>query len=114
MTEQTHNLPKWDIDQSHPDLVEQLRDELRYVKDPEIGMDIIQLGMVRNVSVSDDQAEITMILTTPYCPYGPMLLESARKRAEKIIQKKTVVQYGKEVWNQTMMEDTTAFDWGIF
>ncbi len=77
-------------------------------------MDLIQLGLVRNVAVADDKLKIEMILTTPYCPYAPMMMESARRKAESATEMKAEVAYGKEVWDQSMMEDGTSFDWGLF
>ncbi len=108
------NYPHWDVEETHTDKVEEIRDAFRQVRDPEIGMDLIQLGLIRNVTISDEKARIEMILTTPYCPYAPMLMESARKKAEAVIGLPTEIIYGKEVWNQTMMGDDTSFNWGLF
>ena len=106
--------PSWDIDQTHPDKVEQFRDAFRQVRDPEIGMDIIQLGLIRNVVVKDEKINVSMIRTTPYCPYAPMLMESARKKAESVMELPAEISYGHEVWNQSMMEDETSLNWGLF
>ena len=48
---------------------------LRTVIDPELHMDIWNLGLIYEVSVKKDTVEIVMTFTTPLCPYGPMLLE---------------------------------------
>ena len=112
--EKKSNYPNWDIDKTHPDKVEFFRKAFREVRDPEIGMDIIQLGLVRNVSIHDEKTSVIMILTTPYCPYAPMLMESARKKAEGVINLPTDITYGREVWNQSMMEDDTSLSWGLF
>jgi len=108
------NYPLWIIEETHADKVEEIRNAFRQVRDPEIGMDLIQLGLIRNVTITDNKARIEMILTTPYCPYAPMLMESARKKAEAVIGLPTEIYYGKEVWNQTMMEDDTSLNWGLF
>jgi len=110
----TLNYPNCDSDQSHPDKVEAFRNAFRQVRDPEIGMDLIQLGLIRNVTIDDDTININMILTTPYCPYAPMLMESARKKAEGVMDLPAKIVYGHEVWNQSMMEDETALNWGLF
>jgi metal-sulfur cluster biosynthetic enzyme len=112
--EKAPNYPQWDANKSHPKKIDELRNAFRQVRDPEIGMDIIQLGLIRNVTISAEKVNIDMILTTPYCPYAPMLMESARKKAEEVLGVPTEIQYGKEVWNQTMMEDDTALNWGLF
>jgi len=57
---------------------EGLREALREVVDPEIGMNIIELGLIRNMELSDEKVHITMIMTTPFCPYAPQLLEQTR------------------------------------
>ena len=114
MTDKEKNLPNWDVEKDNPELCEKLREGFRKVRDPEIGMDLIQLGLVRNVTLEDDNLKIVMILTTPYCPYAPMLMESARRRAEEASGMSAEVTYGREVWDQSMMEDDTAFDWGLF
>jgi len=108
------NYPSWDIDLSHPEKVEEFRNAFRQVRDPEIGMDLIQLGLIRNVTIDDNEVNINMILTTPYCPYAPMLMESARKKAESVMNLPTKIAYGHEVWNQSMMEDETSLNWGLF
>lgn len=50
------------------ELRERIVDALREVIDPEIGLDIITLGMVYEVEVRGDEADITFTLTTPGCP----------------------------------------------
>lgn len=109
----TH-IPTWDIESTHPDLVPALEEGLSEITDPELGLDIIQLGLVRNVSLQEDHAMVTMILTTPFCPYGPSMMESTREKAETILNIDTRIKYGSETWDPTMMEDGIADDWGLF
>ncbi len=114
MTEKKNNIPKWDAEEEHPEICEKVREALRQVRDPEIGMDLVQLGLIRNVAIGNGKLRIEMILTTPYCPYAPMLMNAAKKRAEEAVSMPAEVVYGKEVWDQSMMEDGTVFDWGLF
>lgn len=113
MSEETA-LPNWKASTSHPDLAGKIKDALRQVRDPELGSDIIQLGLVREVEISENNVVITMIMTTPYCPYGPAMLESARRIVAAEVGKSTTIIYGNEAWDQSMMEDPTAFNWGLF
>ncbi|HOJ02087.1 MAG TPA: iron-sulfur cluster assembly protein [Anaerolineaceae bacterium] len=113
MSEET-SLPGWKASTSHPELVEKIRKALRQVRDPEIGNDIIELGLVRDVEIAEKNVVVTMILTTPYCPYGPALMESARRVVEKESEKSTTIIYGNEIWDQSMMEDSISFNWGLF
>ena len=114
MEKKKPNYPHWDIEDSHPKMVNDIRAALRAVKDPEIGMDLIQLGLIRNITITEKKAGVDMILTTPYCPYAPMLMESARKKVEETTGLPTEIKYGKEVWNQAMMEDQESLNWGLF
>jgi metal-sulfur cluster biosynthetic enzyme len=64
---------------------EDVRNVLKGVTDPEIGLDIITLELVYEVSVSEEgKADIKMTFTTPMCPYGPMLLEEIKAKVSEI------------------------------
>ena len=81
MTEESVNQIQWTIHDTHPDKVQLLREKLKEVVDPEIGMDIIQLGLIRDVQIENDIARMKMILTTPFCPYGPAMIEMTKAKA---------------------------------
>jgi metal-sulfur cluster biosynthetic enzyme len=112
--EKSPNIPEWDIEETNPELVDPLEEAFSTIMDPELGMNIIQLGLVRNVVVKNEQATVTMILTTPFCPYGPSIMESARMKAEKTLNIPTKIIYGRETWDPTMMEEGHVDDWGLY
>lgn len=114
MSEQHRQKVSWQIEATHPELLEPLKDALRQVIDPEIGLSVIELGLVRDVSVEDEQARLSMILTTPFCPYGPALLEMARQKAETALERPTIIEMGMEMWDFSMMEEGAGADWGLF
>ena len=116
-TEQTEQVPnpiKWTLHESHPDLVETVRARLSEVIDPEIGMSIIQLGLVRDVSIENGIAHLKMILTTPFCPYGPAMIEMTRKKAEEALERPVTVELGMEMWDFSMMEEGAMPEWGMW
>jgi len=104
----------WQADSTHPQLAAQLRETLREVMDPELGLNIIQLGLVRDVVIEDDGARLHMILTTPFCPYGPALLDMTRQKAEKALNMPTTIELGMEMWDFSMMEEGAGADWGFY
>ncbi|HPH98145.1 MAG TPA: iron-sulfur cluster assembly protein [Anaerolineaceae bacterium] len=104
----------WQSETAFPDLTQTLKEGLRAVKDPEIGLDIIQLGLVRNVIIEQTSAIITMILTTPFCPYGPTMLEDTRQKAEELLNRPVSMDFRMETWDSSMMEPGAAENLGFF
>jgi metal-sulfur cluster biosynthetic enzyme len=96
------------------DLENKLREALREVYDPELGMSVIELGLIRKFDWTPDNVDVTMILTTPFCPYGPALIEQVRQKAQESTQRVTRVTMGLEMWDPTMMEDQAAANWGLY
>jgi metal-sulfur cluster biosynthetic enzyme len=93
---------------------EGLYEALRTVVDPEIGMNVIELGLIRSVEIHEDRAHMVMIMTTPFCPYAPQLLEQTRRTAQNFLGVPTTIEMGLEMWDPSMMEEGVADDWGLF
>lgn len=53
---------------------EEVREALKDIYDPELHYNIVDLGLVYDVDVKDGDVHITMTLTTPACPIGPMII----------------------------------------
>lgn len=53
------------------------RSALRQVKDPELDMNIVELGLVYDVEIDDGAVRVRMTLTSPGCPAGPMITNDA-------------------------------------
>jgi len=56
---------------------EAVRQALRQVKDPELDMNIIDLGLVYDVAIAGGDVRVNMTLTSPGCPAGPMITNDA-------------------------------------
>lgn len=106
--------PIWVADSTHPELAERIRQSLREVVDPELGLSIIELGLVRQAEIDDSKLQITMIMTTPFCPYGPALLEATRSKAEKGSGLETTIELSVDPWDPSMMEEGAGAAWGFF
>jgi metal-sulfur cluster biosynthetic enzyme len=64
--------------------VDQVREALAEVQDPELNLGIMELGLVYDVAVQGEGGEhviVTMTLTSPMCPVGPMFKKSVQDRA---------------------------------
>ncbi len=114
MSEENKNRPMWMIDSTHPELVEPITDAFREIVDPEIGLNIIQLGLIRDVQIDEGSATVRMMLTTPFCPYGPAMLETTRQKAEAVLNTPTHMDLDMGMWDFSMMEEGLADDWGLY
>jgi metal-sulfur cluster biosynthetic enzyme len=106
----------WTIESTHPELAEAAENALREVIDPEIGMNVIELGLVREVEYKEEEkkAHIMMIMTTPFCPYAPAMLDMTRTKVEETLNAPTTIEMGMDLWDLSFMEEGTGADWGLF
>ncbi|MCL6644413.1 MAG: metal-sulfur cluster assembly factor [Dehalococcoidia bacterium] len=63
---------------------EQLREKLREVKDPEINMSIVDLGLVYDIQYDNGDVLVTMTLTSPGCPLGPIIRGEAYAKLREL------------------------------
>ncbi len=90
------------------DVTEEIvRDALRGVLDPELHLDVVALGLIRTIDLETTPVEIKMLLTTPFCPYGPWLVQQVKDTAEQSSGREARVEVVPEQWNPEMMEDPT-------
>jgi metal-sulfur cluster biosynthetic enzyme len=104
----------WDIHDTHPQLVETLREKLAEVVDPEIMLNVLQLGLIRKVGIANSEAKLYVLLTTPFCPYGPAMLEMIKQKAQEGLGMPVTIELGYEPWDFSLMEDPGALDWGMY
>jgi metal-sulfur cluster biosynthetic enzyme len=93
---------------------DELMTALRDVIDPELGLNVVELGLIRDVQIEDSSAHIIMILTTPFCPYAPAMINQVKLTAERSLGVPTAVEMGMEMWDPSMMEEGAGADWGLF
>ena len=87
---------------------ETVMEALRAVQDPELHLDVVTLGLIRSVNLDKTPVQVQMLLTTPFCPYGPWLVQQVKETAEVATQgREARVEVLPEQWNPEMMEDPT-------
>ncbi|MEI7742250.1 MAG: iron-sulfur cluster assembly protein [Chloroflexota bacterium] len=74
-------------------------DSLRAVVDPEIGMNVVELALIRQILLGPDSTEIKMILTTPFCPYAGAMIAQVKEQAETVVDHPVKVTLLAERWD---------------
>ncbi|MDB4913465.1 MAG: hypothetical protein JWM95_1109 [Gemmatimonadetes bacterium] len=64
--------------------LEQAKLALRKVKDPDLGLNIVDLGLVYDVRVQENNVDVDMSLTSPGCPSGPEIMADAERMLKAI------------------------------
>ena len=78
---------------------DQVLSKLREVVDPEIGVNLVDLGMIRGLQIHDERIDIQVVLTVPGCPLATYLLTEGRRKAETVAGGRTVyVTLLDEAW----------------
>ena len=78
---------------------ERILNALQAVLDPEIGMSVIDLDLIREVNIGTEEAEVKMVLTTPFCPYGPMLINQIQSVSEQAAEMAVKVTVLPDKWD---------------
>jgi len=86
---------------------ESVREGLRVVMDPELHLDVIALGLIETVDLAKEPVEVKMLLTTPFCPYGPWLVQQVKEAAERACGRQVKVEVLPKQWSPELMEDPT-------
>jgi metal-sulfur cluster biosynthetic enzyme len=74
-------------------------DALRAVVDPEIGMNVVELALIKQIILGKDESEIKMILTTPFCPYAGSMIQQVKEQAESVTEHPVKVTLLAERWD---------------
>jgi metal-sulfur cluster biosynthetic enzyme len=74
-------------------------DALRAVVDPEIGMNVVELALIKQILLGPESTEIKMILTTPFCPYAGSMIAQVKEQVESVVQHDVKVTLLAERWD---------------
>jgi metal-sulfur cluster biosynthetic enzyme len=83
----------------------EVRTALEEVVDPEIHLSIIDLGLVREVDLVSDPPAVRMLLTTPFCPYAPQIVQEVKDVMKRVTGKDADVDILPDPWSPELMPD---------
>jgi metal-sulfur cluster biosynthetic enzyme len=95
------------------DVREAIRNE---VYDPELGLNIVDLGLIYDITVGDHKADITFTLTSPGCPVGPELVTNMRRSLSRFedIDEVDLHMVFSPPWHPSMMSEEAKDELGYF
>ena len=82
-----------------------VRSVLETVMDPELGLSVIDLGLIREVHFLSDKTLVRMMLTTPFCPYAPQMMADVKQATESAVPQPAEVEILPDAWSPDMMPD---------
>ncbi len=91
-------------------------DVLKTVYDPEIPVDIYELGMIYKIDVKEDATvDIDMTFTAPNCPAADYILEDVRTKVEGVegVKGSTINLVFEPAWDQSMMSEEARVELGF-
>lgn len=86
------------------------------VYDPELGLNVVDLGLIYDITVADNKANITMTLTSPGCPVGPELITNIRRTLSQFddLDEVDVHLVFSPPWHPSMMSEDAKDELGYF
>ena len=97
-------------------LEERIVDVLKTVYDPEIPVNIYDLGLIYKIDVANDgNVDIDMTFTAPSCPAADFILEDVRQKVDSLdgVKSSNVNLVFEPVWDQSMMTDEARVELGF-
>jgi len=81
---------------------------LRQVNDPEVGMNIVRMGLVHSLEVTENSARLVMLATSPSCPMGTMLTDTARAALMTVLPEDAEINVTLDLnipWSEDLMQE---------
>ncbi len=95
---------------------ERVREALRSVDDPEVGMNIVDLGLVYRIDVAPELVRVELTMTTPACPMGVLITENADRAVRAALPDSVAVEVAlvwDPPWTPDLMSESArqTFGW---
>lgn len=94
---------------------EKIREALCKVMDPELGVSIVDLGLIYDVRYEKGEAEVEMTLTSPGCPLAPIIDKKVKEALKNVseVKKITVELVWDPPWSKDLMSDELKAEFGF-
>ena len=94
------------------DIKNKIIEEIRKIYDPELPVNIYELGLIYDINVNGNKAEIKMTLTTPNCPVAESLPKEVKEGAMQVegIEDVNLELVWDPPWNKDMMSDAAKLE----
>ncbi len=94
---------------------EEVLEMLKNVNDPELMLNIVDLGLVYDVEVQDRKVHVTMTLTSPMCPVGPLIQKEAKEIIEEMegVEEADIEIVWDPPWSPDRMSDEAKLALGF-
>ena len=95
---------------------ETVLENLKQIIDPEVGINIVDMGLIYGVDIKDETVGITMTLTSPACPAGGQLVNGTQHVTQQLegVDEVNIDVVWTPPWSPEMMTDDAKDELGIF
>ena len=94
---------------------DEIKELLRPIYDPDIGVSIVDLGLLYKIENNDGNILIEMTFTTPACPYGPQLVEEVRYTLNSLdgVKSVDIEVVWDPPWSMDCINEATKLELGL-
>ena len=103
------------MNENETKLMDQIVEKLKTVYDPEIPVDIYELGLIYDVRIDQKKATLDMTLTSPHCPVAETLPMEVKRSVEQIseLEEVEVKIVWEPPWDKTKMSEAARLELGL-
>ena len=103
------------MNKEYTELMDKIVEKLKTVYDPEIPVDIYELGLIYDVRIDQKKATLDMTLTSPHCPVAETLLMQVKRTVEEIseLDEVEVKIVWEPPWDKTKMSEAARLELGL-
>tara|TARA_B100001287_G_scaffold230976_1_gene201695 strand:- start:526 stop:837 length:312 start_codon:yes stop_codon:yes gene_type:complete len=103
------------MNEEYTKLMDKIVEKLKSVYDPEIPVDIYELGLIYDVRIDQKKVSLDMTLTSPHCPVAETLPMQVKKTVEEIteLEEVEVKIVWEPPWDKTKMSEAARLELGL-